>query len=332
MTWNHLLPTVASRSVWLIWAVLPLIASAAGSDDWIARTGATVTRDARGQITAVSFRSSWIGDGDLKPLRTLPALRVVDLSHTRITDIAFQDVKALAPVEEVNLYYAEQVGDGALVILKGWKNLKRLNLRGTKVTDLGVAQLAGHPALEAIDVGYSLFTDNGFESLAAIPNLRRVAVGGNKVTDVGLNVLRLLPNLEAVDLAGTQRTDSGPWSSAVSDKGLETLAQLRQLRELNLRSHKLTDAGMPWLGKLPHLAVLDLGQTPISARGLESLSNTASLRSLTLWKCARIGDDAVAVLSRMTQLEWLDVEDSSITPDGLARLKAALPKTRVKSR
>jgi len=291
-----------------------------------------VGRDARGQITSVSFRSGWIGDGDLKPLSKLPALRVLDLSHTRITDIAFQDVKNLMSVEDVNLYYSESVGDGALVIMKNWKKLRSLNLRGTKVTDLGVAQLAGHPSLESIDVGFSLFTDNGFESIAAIPNLKRVAVGGNKVTDVGLNVLRLLPNLTTVDLAGSQRTDSGLWASAVSDKGLETLAQLRHLQDVNLRAHKLTDAGMVQLGKLAELTALDLGLTPISARGLESIAGLGALRRLVLWKCARITDDAVPVLSRMTALKWLDVEDTGLTSQGVERLRAALPGCTVKSK
>ncbi len=326
MTWNLRCPIAASLS-----ALAALTAFAAGPDDWIARTGATITHDARGQITAVGFRSSWIGDGDLKPLNSLSQLRVLDLSHSRITDLAFQDIKTLPSVEEVNLYYAEQVGDGALAILKNWKNLKRLNLRGTKVTDLGVAQLVGHPSLESIDVGYSLFTDNGFESLSAIPNLKRVAVGGNKVTDVGLNVLRLVPNLTAVDLAGSQRTDSGLWASSVTDKGLQTLAELRHLKELNLRNHKISDIGIARLGKLAELSSLDLSQTPVSPRGLEGLVDLPSLNRLVLWKCARIGDDALPVLSRFTRLQWLDVEGSGMSAETVEKLKIALPNCRIQA-
>jgi hypothetical protein len=92
----------------------------------------------------------------------------LDLSHTRVTDLGFKDLKPLQDIRELNLYYAEQVGDGALTIARGWKQLQRVNLRGTKITDAGIAQLADHPRLEAIDVGFSLFTDGGFEPLTTI--------------------------------------------------------------------------------------------------------------------------------------------------------------------
>ena len=119
-------------------ALTGVVLTAAVGDEWIAALGGTTTRDAKGQITGLSFRSTWIQDLDLKPIANMPALRTLDLSHTRITDIGFQQLKSVASVEDVNLYYTEQIGDGALVVMKNWKKLKRLNLRGTKVTDLGV--------------------------------------------------------------------------------------------------------------------------------------------------------------------------------------------------
>src|SRR5690606_16558527 len=142
-----------------------------------------------GAIVGLNFRSTWIEDEDLRDVARVKTLRRLDLSHTRITDLGFPALKELQNVEDLNLYFAEQIGDGALAVARGWTKLKRLNLRGTKVTDLGVAQLAGHPSLEWLDVGYSLYTDGGFEPLTTMPNLRAIAVGGNKVTDVGLNLL-----------------------------------------------------------------------------------------------------------------------------------------------
>lgn len=302
---------------------------AAAGDDWIARLGGVATKNARGEIVSLSLRSSWIDDADLKPIAAMAALRSLDLSHTRITDIGFQQLKNVASVEDVNLYYAEQIGDGALVVMKNWKKLKRLNLRGTKVTDLGVAQLVAHPSLEAIDVGYSLFTDNGFEPMTAIPNLKEIAVGGNKLTDVGVNMLRLLPALTAVDLSGAQRTDSGLWSATITDRGLDTLGQLKNLRKLNLRASKITDAGMGKLAGLATLVEADFGQTNLSAAGLQPLAGLRKLENLVLYKCSRVNDDAVDVLSEMKSLKWLDVEGTAISEVGAAKLQAALPALRL---
>lgn len=302
---------------------------AAIGDDWIGRLGGTATKNARGEVVALSFRSTWIDDADLKPIAQMAALRSLDLSHTRITDIGFQQLKNVASVEDVNLYYAEQIGDGALVVMKNWKKLKRLNLRGTKVTDLGVAQLVAHPSLEAIDVGFSLFTDNGFEPMTSIPNLKEIAVGGNKLTDVGVNMLRLLPGLTVVDLSGAQRTDSGLWSATITDRGLETLGQLRNLRRLNLRASKITDAGMGNLSTLAALTEADFGQTNLSAAGLQPLAGLSRMEKLVLYKCARVNDDAVGTLAQMKSLKWLDVEGTAITEAGAAKLQSAMPELRI---
>src|SRR5215218_1032071 len=183
---------------------------------WITNIGGTSTSDAQGHVTEASFRTSWIDDADLERVATLSDLRALDLSHTRITDLGFRSLKPLTKLQSLSLYYAEQFGDGALTIARGWKELKRLNVRGTKITDAGVAQLAEHPSLESLDVGFSLFTDNGFEALTSIPGLRQLAVGGNKITDVGLNYVRLMPNLRRLDLNGVQRTDSGLWSATIT--------------------------------------------------------------------------------------------------------------------
>src|SRR5689334_1958791 len=85
---------------------------------WISSVGGTSKADPQGRIIEASFRSSWIEDSDLRSVASLPELRVLDLSHTRVTDLGFRDLKPLANVSDLNLYYAEQIGDGALAIAR----------------------------------------------------------------------------------------------------------------------------------------------------------------------------------------------------------------------
>ena len=296
--------------------------------DWVTRLGGTATRGPQGEIIGLELRGTWVADADLRSIASLASLKSLDLSHTLITDIGFQTLKSAPAIEELNLYYAEQVGDGVATVIKGWKKLKKLNMRGTKITDLGVAQLAGHPALEWIDVGYSLFTDNGFDPLVSIPRLKHAAVGGNQLTDVGLNSLRLVPGLESLDASGAQRTDSGMWFASITDRGMETIALLPKLQNVNLRGSKISDVGAAQFAKLAVLTRLDLGQTNLTMRGLESLPK--QLQWLSLWKCTKVDDTAVEALSQLTKLTWLDLEGTQISPTGEARLRAALPNCQVK--
>jgi internalin A len=306
------------RSLLLIVTFCTVVSAA----DWL--QGDSVARDAQGNVTEVSLKGSWIMDSDLLTLAEIPTLQKLDLSHTRITDLGFQHLKKLANVTEANLYYAELLGDEALAAMKSWKNLKKLNVRGTKVTDAGLANLAGLP-IETLDVGYSLFTDGGFEHLSALPKLTTIAVGGNKVSDVGLNTLRTLTELRSLDLSGAQRTDSGLWAAIITDRGVDSLIQLQNLQILNLRGSKVTDAGAGKLGKLQQLKELNLGDTALSAKGLGFLKDLPSLERLGLAGLSRLTDDVVDTLAAMKSLRWLDVSGTAISEAGADRLRTRKP-------
>lgn len=272
----------------------------------------------------VNLRSSWVSDSDLLKIASMRDVRVLDLSHTRVTDIGFQQLKPLKTVTKVNLYYAEQIGDGALAAMREWKQLREVNLRGTKVTDAGLAHLAGLP-IESLDVGFSLFTDGGFDHFVNLPQLKKLAVGGNKVTDAGLNSLRLIPNLVELDVSGVQRTDSGLWSATVTDRALETLNVLTKLEVLNLRGGKFTDVGFVKLDGLKSLRQLDIGETELSAKGLAALGNFPKLQTLNLYGAERVTDDAIPVLAGLKTLRWVELTGSGVTAAGVEQLKAANP-------
>ncbi len=200
--------------------------------DWITEAGGSITRDRTGRITAVDLRASWVTDSDLPQLAALPYLTRLDLSQTRITDLGLQQLKTAPGIVELNLYYAEQITDEGMAAVKGWKKLKRINLRGTKVTDTTLEHLANVTTLESIDVGFAQITDVGLDRLTPLVNLKGLVIGGNKLTDVGLQALRQLPGLTSLSLGGSQRTDSGLWTISLTEQGLDSITTLKELREL----------------------------------------------------------------------------------------------------
>ena len=120
------------------------------------------------------------------------------LTLTRITDHALQQLRNAPSITDLDLYFAELVGDGGLSTIKGWKHLKRLNARGTKVTDMAVRYLASVPSLESVDIGFAQLTDVGLDPLTSLPRLKELSIGGNKLTDAGLQCLSTLALLTEV--------------------------------------------------------------------------------------------------------------------------------------
>ena len=228
-------------------------------------------------------------------------MKRLDLSQTRISDRGLRALKAAPAIEELNLAFAEQITDEGVATVKGWKQLRRLNLRGTKITDATLEFLSGVPSLEWLDIGWAQITDTGLGHLAALTNLRHLAMGGNKLTDTSLQFLRQTPQIEYLDLGGTQRTDSGLWSLQLSEIGMQSVAAVTELRELRLSG------------------------TAVTGRGLALLASLPKLERLNLQACKKLQDDAAPVLSRFTHLKSLDLKDSAMTPEAVARIRAALP-------
>jgi Leucine-rich repeat (LRR) protein len=284
-------------------AVLVIAAAAWAAVDsgWIERAGGTVTRDEGGRIIAVDLRAGWATDSDMPLLAQMKDLKRLDLSLTRVSDRGLRALKAAPAIEELNLYFAEQISDEGAAVVKNWKHLRGVNLRGTKITDSTLEFLAGVPTLETVDVGWAQITDTGLDHLVSLTNLRRLTMGGNKLTDTSLQFLRQMPQIEYLDVGGTQRTDSGLWSLLLTDTGVQAIATVTELRELRL-------AG-----------------TAITGRGLELLKPLPKLERLNLQACKRLKDDAAAVLAGFAHLKSLDLKDSGLTEPAVAKIRAALP-------
>ncbi len=99
------------------------------------------------------------------------------MSHTRISDEGMRNLKPATKIHELKLYYSEQITDQGMTAIKDWKMLKRLNLRGTRISN-GTLEILSHmPHLEALDIASTQVTDNGMEFLIALHQSQRAGVG-----------------------------------------------------------------------------------------------------------------------------------------------------------
>jgi hypothetical protein len=83
------------------------------------------------------------------------------------------------------------------------------------------------------------------------------------------------------------------------------------------------------LTALPKLQALELDHTAITDHGLRALSGITSLKRLELNQNPGITDVGIAELSKIKNLQWVDLWKCKVTSQGLNRLKDSLPTTSI---
>ena len=112
-------------------------------------------------------------------------------------------------------------------------------------------------------------------------------------------------------------------SEQITDDDLKTLANLESGREqvtfLNLAGGGITAEGLQHLAKLPELTQLDLSSTNTDERGFAALGDCPKLRKLTVKNVIRISPQGWGEISKLSQLECLDVSGTR----GLSKVDVA---------
>jgi Leucine-rich repeat (LRR) protein len=195
-----------------------------------------------------------------------------------------------------------------MAAIRDWKQLKRLNVRGTRISD-GTLETVSHlTQLETLDIANTPVTDNGLDYLITLTNLRELSLGRRRQSDNVVELLRLLPTLTYLDL-------SGPSSADRPDTVYRTAGEVGTMREDLVRA----------IAELKSLRVIKLGYSNISADGLRMLSGLDKVEKLGLEACAKIDDTSLATLAGWKSLKYLDLQESRFTDRGLEGLRRARP-------
>jgi len=116
--------------------------------------------------------------------------------------------------------------------------------------------------------------------------------------------------------------------SLIGDDALQIISQLDQITSLNLDgSKRLTDKGLQHLASMPQLRELVLGGQ-VTDRGLEALGHLRELRVFKMFWQGRITDQGIANLRSCDQLEEVDLLGCN-TGDGAIAALAGKPKLRL---
>jgi hypothetical protein len=158
--------------------------------------------------------------------------------------------------------------------------------------------------------------------------------------EVTMTIFRVLAL--AVSMAAAFAADSVDWIERLGGKAERNAAGA--VVAVDLRGSWINDLEMVFLAELPELQKLDLSHTRISDEGMLHLKNAPKIRDLNLfysewitdqgmtairdWKHlkrlnlrgTRVSDGTMAIVSRMTGLEALDIAHTPVTDNGLDQL------------
>jgi len=117
-------------------------------------------------------------------------------------------------------------------------------------------------------------------------------------------------------------------NTALTDAGLEYIAALRSLEELDLSGTQVRGPGLSWLKGLKSLKKLDLGGTNLHDAEMVHVAALASLEELNI-RFTEITSASIHELSRLRRLKLLDLSSTVGTQAGADELKKSLPNLKI---
>lgn len=148
-----------------------------------------------------------------------------------------------------------------LAELAGLRDLRSLNLDGLRISRTGMKELATLKNLTRLDLGKTPVTDADLKALAGMTKLTSLDLHGTQVTNAGMKHVAQFKNLTTLDLGKTR----------VRDFGVKELAGLADLTALDLSDTEVTDAALRELVGLKKLATLNLVGTRTTDAGIAEL-------------------------------------------------------------
>lgn len=263
----------------------------------------------------------------------LPALEVLDLEDTAITDRVMPAIATLGELQALNVA-GTRLTDAGGVLLGKLGKLAILDAGGTNVgartvaairplalrelfldhTRAGkeLATLAGYaPGIVRFDVSALQAykpTDGDLAWLASAPFLVEAGLSGSTVHDPLVLAIAGAPRLRELRLAGTP----------ITARAVQAIAKLDKLEEVDLAETPVDDASAAALVAMPNMRVLRLDRTPITDAALR-VAPSPRLVELYVSRTA-IGDAGMELLDRTPKLEGLGLGETKIGDITVARI------------
>jgi peroxiredoxin len=228
-------------------------------------------------------------DAAVAELAKLPSLEKVWFEGDTITDEGLAQLAALPRLRELH----GPIGPVTLRRLaENPANIESLNLDGKRIVSADLKTLAGFPALRRLYLNNMDLRGAAIDSVTASESVEFIQMRGVSLDDGSLERLGRMPALARLF------TDTGE-AMAITDAGVEALAQCKSLTMLYLSGKALTDRSLAALAKLPNMETLQI--------------------------LGEFTDEGLAHLEGMPSLHFLNISGNNLSPLALDRLRQTTP-------
>jgi Leucine Rich repeat len=194
-----------------------------------------------------------------------------------------------------------------------------LNLRGSQVTNTGLAALRSQPRLLTLDLSDTKITGDGLKELAESESLVDLRLGDTAVRDTDLEQLAGFKRLRSLHLNHTQ----------ITDEGLTRILRISNLRELNINFTNISRAGLDLLRRFENLDRLSLaGMEWLTTEDMVTIGKLYNLERLHIG-FSPVTDEGLEHLKALRYLERLTLLRTQVTDDGVKKLQQALPGCKI---
>jgi Leucine-rich repeat (LRR) protein len=200
-------------------------------------------------LTDLSFYGEWPQDETFAGVAQLKRLKSLGMARTpNVTSACFDHLRGLSALEELVLIETAGIDDSGTDALAELKNLRKLWLFRTAISDATLTHLSELSQLRELHLHGTKVTDAGLKSLTELKELRRLWLDETSVGNGGVRDLPKL-SLRTLSLGGTN----------ITNECLADIAHMTQLETLELFPNELTDEGLLQLRKLKNLKRLSVG-------------------------------------------------------------------------
>lgn len=276
----------------------------------------------------------------------------------------------LSDLKKLQIFNCRTLNDEMAASLSGLKGLTSLALTNSAISDETVKLIVkSFPNLIDLDLSSNTNMSNGVVKIIAdLGKLQRLTLVQNKVNDIGAQRISKLHELRALDMRGNMEagdmaleivgalpklTAFKHRSTAVSDSGMEYLANNQTLESLLIQDFAISDQSGPHLAKLSKLSQLEIfrcqgfgsegvlalkgmGLTRLTLRDLPNVDDRAmevfddlpKLRRLYLHELSSVGDNGLKHLEGLKTLELLDIWTVPQMTDATVDIIATLPNLK----
>ena len=293
--------------------------------------GGSLTVNFNGRVH-IALNSDWRGTE--KELRLICKLQSIERFSIERSALADDDMRHLAGMHAVNLYFGEtQLTAKGLRLLGEMPTVEYLSLRKNRLGGLRPGDLAGFRQLRVLALDDTDVTNEDMRAVAELETLWNLNLQNLKqIDDRGLAYLRPLhatagisPELQGGGLASLQQLQLT--GTSVTGTGFAG-GRFPLLTYLAVKRCPLTPEGLREICKLKTLMTLGLDHTTASDDDMPYVAALPALKTLWLSK-SQVTDKGLGVLGKVRSLEVVYVHGAEITSVGRRKLQEQLPNCRV---